>query len=453
MKTNPSRKPDVTPGCTADNATLALSAEEKRNFKLGVINGALFTTGLTFIGTSTVIPAFITELSGSQLAVGIAAAILLAGYPLPQMFIARYTQRHASIMRFYRFGGVMRSLCLLLTVVSTFMIGSSAVNAALLVFMLGLAGYSLGGGIGGVAFTEMVARTVPSWNRSSFFAQRMFWGGIGSLGAGWIVRQVLASPELLAFPINYRFLFACAWVCVVIAITSYACVREPELPPVATTKESFAKYFRNGLRLLSRDKRYTLYLLASTLASSHQMAIPFYSIFILKLAGIGSQSMLGLLIVAQTVGGLASNFIWARLGDQRGSLPLFKGSIIITVLVPATALAVGGLMQFGSDPVRIALAGVVLFVLLGVATTGTGIATLTYLLDISPVSHRTTYIGFTNTYTALYGLYPILGGLVADAMGAGFLFAITLAMQMAAVIAAWRLPAHKVDRPPALMQA
>ena len=55
----------------------------RRNFTLGVINGALINFGLAFFDPATVLPVFVSRLGGSAAMIGLVSAIHGVGWFLP----------------------------------------------------------------------------------------------------------------------------------------------------------------------------------------------------------------------------------------------------------------------------------------------------------------------------------------------------------------------------------
>ena len=70
---------------------------------------------------------------------------------------------------------------------------------------------------------------------------------------------------------------------------------------------------------------------------------------------------------------------------------------------------------------------VLLFLLLGVAQTGTDISALSLALDIAPAAQRVPYVGFLNTVLGIVSLLLMAGGLIVQQWGLGALFGLSAA--------------------------
>ena len=76
----------------------AISASERentyrRNFALFLTDGILFSVAMALLGTTTVIPDFVRNLTDSEILIGFSGSLFEIGWTLPQLFIARYVVR------------------------------------------------------------------------------------------------------------------------------------------------------------------------------------------------------------------------------------------------------------------------------------------------------------------------------------------------------------------------
>src|SRR4030042_6784832 len=80
----------------------------RRDFRLGVINGALFGLAETLTDPGLVLVAFVVALGGSPLLVGLAAAIRNAGWYLPHLLVSGRTQSAPRTLPIYARAAVLR---------------------------------------------------------------------------------------------------------------------------------------------------------------------------------------------------------------------------------------------------------------------------------------------------------------------------------------------------------
>ena len=108
--------------------------------------------------------------------------------------MAPWASRFPRQLGLYRGAAVVRALALAALTASAWLLRHHP-PALLGAFFACYAVFSFGAGFGGVAFMEVVGRTVPSRRLGAYFAQRLFWGGLLGAGAALAVRKTLELPD------------------------------------------------------------------------------------------------------------------------------------------------------------------------------------------------------------------------------------------------------------------
>ena len=70
----------------------SVSAIERKNLVLNVVEGGLYISTTAFLSFQTVLPALVSRLGGTNVEVGMVAAIAYIGAVLPQLFAARVVE-------------------------------------------------------------------------------------------------------------------------------------------------------------------------------------------------------------------------------------------------------------------------------------------------------------------------------------------------------------------------
>jgi MFS family permease len=156
----------------------------RRNFRLGVLNGAVYQCGEGFIDSSTVLPVFLERLTASNALIGLCTALGDMGWLLPQLFVAPWASRLPSQISLYRRAAAVRGTALMV-LAALIVVLRDRPGPLLAAFLVFYSIYAFGAGFGGVAFMEVVARIVPRERLGSFWSLRMFWGGTLAALAGW----------------------------------------------------------------------------------------------------------------------------------------------------------------------------------------------------------------------------------------------------------------------------
>jgi MFS family permease len=201
----------------------------------------------------------------------------------------------------------------------------------------------------------------------------------------------------------------------------------PPVDKVPAKATSDGDYWRRLPGIVRDDGNFAWYLAATMLISAAGMATSFYTVDAertLHLTDASAGVYAVVLLAASTVGNIA----WGYVGDHIGHKRVVEGGALCTGLAALIALLVHG--------PGIGLAGYALvFVLVGLSTSGLQLAALTFIVDFAPVAQRPTYIGLANLAAVPFSAgAPLLGGLIADRAGYPVVFLITLALAVAAML-------------------
>ncbi|UCC68387.1 MAG: MFS transporter [Armatimonadota bacterium] len=404
-------------------------------YRRGIANGILFATGMAFIDPITVLPTFVSRLTDSEVAVGLISGLGMSGWFLPQLFAANYLQSRPYKRPLYIFAAFLRGVGLLLIIPLIYFLARGNPAAALVAFFLGYALYSFSGGLSGPAFLDIVAKTIPSGRLGAFFGHRQFWGGLGAIGCGILVRFIL-SADALIFPTGYCLLFGLALASFVPGWTAFATIPEPR--GKVEEAQPLIPFLRSAPTVIREHREFRLLLASRLLTGCAGIALPFYIIYCRQVVGV-PEAAVGIYLSIQMAGSVALIPLWAFLNDRRGPRTLLVAVAALTLAVPSVAL----LAAFFPDALGFGrvVFGAVFFPLAAIA--GGGFMGYTnYLFRIAPEQRRPLYIGVQNTLFALTAFLPLLGGLVVGLTSFRFLFLVAAAMGALGLIATIILPSN-----------
>jgi MFS family permease len=397
----------------------------RRNFALGLLNGALFRLTDALVSPSLVLPLFVNHLTEAHFLIGLIQPIMQGGWFFPQLVISRYVQHRPRKKGFYTAAAGVRLLSWGLLTLAIFVLGETNPGLLLVTFFALLTSYSLGAGVGGLPFMDIVGKAIPARRRGLFFGARNFLGGSLAFGAGFLVKQILGEEEGFPFPINYGFLFAISLVMFGLAFFLFAQVVEP-VEPVRHQEVHLFQHLGRALELVRQDPNYRRFLILRWALNAAGMAAPFYIVYAKQVLGVPT-GMVGIYISAMSLVGVASNLLWARLSDRRGNKLVIQVSTLTGLLVPLVALLAPALQTILSQE-AIHYAFALPFALLGAFNGGTLIGGVNLLLDIAPASDRPIYIGLTNTLLGVALFLSAVGGVIVDLAGFVALFSIALGL-------------------------
>lgn len=400
----------------------------KRNYVVGILNGVFYNVGLSFINRTTIIPAFLSQLTHSSFLIGIASLSESVGWYLPQIFVAKFIVHEPRKLPLYNAASLFRSGGLIGMTVLTFMLGSEYPTALLYGFLLMLGIFALTGGVAGPSFMDIVGKAIPAQRLGSFWAWRLTISATASAVLGWSVINVILGSSL--FPWNFGICFAIGTALMSIGVFIFSAVNEPLMPTIEEPR-TLAQHLQTSRAVIQNDKRFKNFFFYRILAGCWWMGVPFYVIFAKTVLHF-REEQLGTFITFEAGGYIVTNLLWATLSNRVGNRIVLRLVSLPMLIAPILVLLYSYL------PLSTALYGFVFFCV-GATDSALGIGGLNYLIEISPEHDRPTYIGLVNTFLALTLLSAGLGGIIIDAASFTALYGIVLLIALLVVIASFRL--------------
>ncbi len=406
----------------------------RRNFALGVLNGAMFVFAEALMSIDTVLTWFVQQLGGSNFLIGLVGPMRDAGWFLPQLFISHHLQREPLKQPMYRRAAVVRSIAWVVWTVATFILAYNY-PALLLVFFVAYAVNSLASGFAGLPFMEIVAKTIPARQRGSYFGARLFTGSLLGLIASVAVGVMLSEQNPLPFPLNVGMLFVVATLAALIGLTAFALVKEPP-GEVRDDDDTFTSHMQRAARLPQHNKNLRYLLIARVAILLSYVAAPFYSLYSIDVLHAPA-SILGVYVGVRTITSLLVNPLWSRLSNRRGNKLVMQLATACGVVMISWALFAPLLAPHLTTSTEVvANLFIPLFGLIGIYETGVNIGAVNLTLEVAPANDRAIYIGFTNTILGVAYLSTAVSGLLVDLIGYQGVFALGLGLLL---IASWAL--------------
>jgi len=398
---------------------------ERRNYWLGIVNGALIRLFAALTDTSLVLPWFVSQLGGPAPVVGLLVPIANGGWFLPQLMMARLLRRQRDSAAFYRMVSAVRVLIWALLCVLVFALGPRHPQGLLAAFMLLYALFSLGAGISGLCFMDITAKVIAPGQRGSYFAFREFIGGMLTLGGSALARYVLDARHGLQFPYNFGWLLILGGLAATGGFVSFGSIVEPDEEQSPQQPTDGASW-RSVANVLQRDRSYVMLVLARMLSLVGISATPFYSIFAKDVLRAPVE-MAGTYLAAMTVSGVGSTLVWGRLSRRLGSRAVVLCTMLLSGAMPLVPLLLGSRLSQATYTS--------VFVLAGAAVIGSDIGFVSLLLDMAPRGERHLYVGLINTALGVVSLALIAEGWIVERWGLSALFAVSAVCSLSALLA------------------
>ncbi len=407
-----------------------LSRAERRNFAGGLWHGAFLALGMALTQPTTVLAAFIADLTGSTVWVGGLSTVLGVADALPKLFVARWLEPRPRKMPLLLLAIYLRvaSWGVLALLIDTVSSSRPELLAWTLVGLLVI--FYAGGGLGAVAYTDIVGKVIPPHRRGAFFGGKEALAGPLAVAAALAARHILAT---VAYPGGYALLFALAAAGLAIASIGFWIIREPASSGGAQRPRPWHEY---RSQVLATTRRLGPLVMVQWLTGFSLMALPFYVVYARDRLSAPPEAI-GWFLLAQVAGGVIANLLWSRLVDRAGSREMLTWCAVTSAATPTAAVVLGGLGWQALLPV---------FFLAGAAFNGRKVGLDSALLELAPVAERPTYAGVNTVLALPIAFLPLLAGALLHYWSYPQLFSVTAGF--IALGAAWtrRLPARETAK-------
>jgi MFS family permease len=400
-----------------------------RNFVFLSVEAAFFSIAAVCFDAAIVLPVFIAQFTSAPLLIGAPAALRLAGLYLPQLPTALYIRRFKRIKGFLLWQAILGRAVLFACLPMALWASIIHPELVLAVVLVAFAVFAFTEGAATLAWLDFVGDVVHPRLRGRFFGGIGVLGGIGSIAAGFAVRELLGEDVA---PPTFVPMFAVGCVCFMISALGIGLTHElPDLRRDQALDEPTLDHVTS----LLRGGHVLRLTVAQVLAGSMQLALPFYVLFGQARLGLSTE-WVGGFVVAQTVGASIAALGWARLAERYGPRVVVTISSAMLVVLPLLAMLaqhVGGGFTL-----------LVTYALGGAAAGGSRVGFWQCTLDLVPARDRRVFMGLTNTANAPTLLMPVLGGLLLEWGGYDWLLTGSVIAGIAATFAGMQLadPQH-----------
>lgn len=405
----------------------------RRNGLAFIGEGTLFGLGLLFASTTTILPGFVSQLTGSAVLVGVIISLTEGAWRLPQLFFANWIG-HKPRKKPYltRVGLVVRPAYLVFALALWLGVWRNPALALTVFFFLHTMMYT-GLGVDTLVWWNVLAKAIPPQRRGRILGASIVLRGLIAVAAGALV-SFLFGESGPAFPVNYTISLAIAGGFFMFSLGSWMLIVEPEEPSVAA-RTPWLEYFREVLSILRADGRLRRLLIVRLLAGFNGFALGFYVLFGINELGLPGE-MIGVFAVVQTVGGILSGILFGWVSERCGNHRVIQIATAASLTSPLVAL----LFLFTSPSGLWSSLYAVVFVSIGVSMNAHSIGFANLNVNLAPPGKRSVYIGLFNTISGLVVVWPAIGGWALQQTSYTFLFATSLGMLAVAHLSSWWLP-------------
>ena len=402
---------------------------DKRNFAGGIWHGAFLALGKSFTRPNTVISAFIVELTGSTVWVGGLSTLLAVASTLPQPFVARWLVSKRRKMPYLMTAIYLRVVSWLVLALLIHFVGAERPEILAWALVVLLVVFSAGGGLGNIPFTDIVGKVIPLPRRGAFFGGREALAGPLSIVSALLAQRILVQVN---YPDSYAILFGVAGILLAVASLGFWVMREPDSDVDEDAKPpAWSVYWKD---VTNASRHLKPLVITELLTGFSLMALPFYVVFAKADLNAPLSAATGWYLLAQVVGGVLSNFLWANLVDRHDSRTMLFFCALTAAITPLLAIF---LAQWGW------MALVPVFFLAGATFNGRRVGFQTMLLELAPSAQRGTYAGINALLSLPIAFLPFIAGALLNTISYLTLFIITAIFTGLGMVSVYGLPKGK----------
>lgn len=389
------------------------------NLTANVLDGALFSLGLSFVSQQAILPLFVRHIGGGSIEVGLLPVIWTLGFNMPQILSAGHAERSVRKKGLLLRTAVGQRLpWLLLALASFFAFGSMGPGPALLLFFFLYMLAAVGGALNLPVWFDLVATLTPVQSRGRLFAWRSVLGSILGILGGACASVVLGA---IAPPESYGFLFLLAFLSMG---ASYVCLALLKEGPAATPRDPGPRtqWTREIRRLLRERPNLRNFLVADALQISAGMGLAFYAVYAVEKFQLPDTSA-GMFTVIMMVSMILSGQLFGKLADSRGHKINLLLANVATVISSVIAMLAPGPLSYG-----------LVFVAASMTIALTQISRLPMIAELATAQDRPTVIAVANIVTAPFVCWGVIGGVLAGIAGYTLVFALAAVFALAGFV-------------------
>ena len=385
----------------------------RRNFICHWLEGGLYMGGTAFLQPETVMPKMVEQLGGRSAIIAIMPVLLPAAFALAGLFVSPLVERLGRFKPWVMTFGLLQRLPYLVTGLLLWF-AADAGPWLLPVVVLTPVASGLVGGMGMVAWMEMVTRMLPERIRPAGWAARYILQACIGMAAGAVIHQVLTHAPGQR---GYALLHLIAFAFLLFSWVAQAFMRE--MPGAAAQHPDPGGYWRylKGLPgLLTAQPRLLRLIAARFTGTGYLMMVSFLTIHALHTTG-RPEADEGIFVSFQNVGTILGSMLAGWLGYHSGGKVLLILARSICVLLCAGVCLTHSFAGFSAA-----------YFAFGFGLFLDRVGDLTLAAELCPPERRSTLqavLGFCNVWSLL--LATSLGGLVHAFSGSFYLVAMMAA--------------------------
>ncbi|MGQ9479229.1 MAG: MFS transporter [Thermoproteota archaeon] len=396
----------------------------RRNFLALLLDWVMYGTGMNFVSATTVLPAFVSSITDSKIAIGLVSTIPVMFWNSLQLISAGRIEKIKYKKPFLLRITPGERIPWLVIFIFTILMATKKPFVLLLVFYAAYIIINIFSGLCSTAWFDIVAKAIPEEKRGIYFSTANLISSITGLLGGIVVAFYMGFFQ---YPINYSLCFLTAFIFILV---SWIAIYQVDEPPSDIVEESSSirEYVKRLPAVLKGNRNYALYTLSGMIGAFGGISSSFYTAYAIYRFN-ASDFDIGLFTIVLVGTQIASNILWmfvqAKYGHKAVLLVGGSAGTFATII----AVLASSLNHF-----------LLVFALTGVSFSAFLVSNFPILMEMAPEEEVPTYIGLNSALKSLFlAAAPLFGGLMIEEYGytlafmVSFLFSAVSTILMAMV--------------------
>ncbi|MBN1247954.1 MAG: hypothetical protein JXC32_09880 [Anaerolineae bacterium] len=401
----------------------------RRNVLALVGDFLFFSIGFAFYDPLVVVPAFVNEFTGSELLVGVLAALRVLFITVPQIWAASVLEVQPRMKPLLVGSSIGGRLPVLLLAGAVFLWAETQTWLVVVILALSVMVFFTSEGLNGVSWPALVGKVVPEGFRGRFFGLGQFLSSLGATVAGYAVNRILDQAQL-ARADRWSLLFLVGFVWLMISVLSMTFIREAPAERKAS-KVNVRRSLQKVWQYLGEDRWLRRMILAQLVLSTASAVFVFFVVRVRQLVPEAAD-MIGTFVMLQSIGGAAAAVVGGILVDKVGSWAAIRAAALVEI----AALAAATLAGLGATPLALYL---VAFFLVGYFNGASWWSFSAFLLDLTTEERRPIYLATNGILASVTVLNPVIAGALFEALRPELVFGGAGVLALVGIALSWSL--------------
>lgn len=392
----------------------------KRNYRINIADGAVFSFAMALASQQTVIPVFIKSIGGSSIAIGMIPVIWTIGFNFPQILIANYASNQPYKKPLLLITGIFQRLFwLALAIVSFYLVDAIPVSYSVLIVFLVLALAAIGGGLNFPGWFDLISKITPTNLRGRLFAWRVAIGAFLGFAGGYTVKYIL---DKMLFPYNFSMIFLIAFLVTMISYSLLFLIKE-DTQNSTVNKLGYKEYLKLIPVIIKKNKNFRNFLIADVTMIMAFTSFAFFTVDAINKFHL-PDSIAGEFTMIMMISMVFGSLVFGHLADLYGHKNNLLYMSLFTIAACFIALIAANVYVY-----------YMVFVFAALATAMINVSRITLVAEMCSNEERAIYAAITNIVTVPFVLTGILSGWLAYYFEYNTVFIIS--MFIAALAAYW----------------